>query len=397
MKFSFINLLFLVIIFSACKKKDDYLEKPLEILTINPKEANTNIPISEFIDSIKYIKLENSKNSFLGEVSEIIIRDNFIYVIDKSQQIIFLFDHNGKYVNKIDKQGEGPDQYKRLGPVFINQNEQQIEIIDYLNEKSRILKYALPTLIFLEEKVLNAPIANSTRRHNGVYYFATQQIENYVNEKPTNGDLIIVDEFNKKSVLFDKKISFSGNSFSPFVESFTQNENGEIFVSLMYNNTFFELKDKKAIPLISLDFEGYEVDKDLGKKSVEDQLKYLSDEANEKVSFPVLNIENSKIFAFSYYFKENNKNKLFQFIKFKDSGNIYHTKMLNNDLSSFPKNFYISSYLFGIKHEVMYKNYLVDIILPWHVLEGAKELDTKTIGTIKVEDNPIIVLLKLKN
>ncbi|SEG51766.1 6-bladed beta-propeller [Algoriphagus boritolerans] len=396
MKLLKISFVFFGIIVSGCSKINDSKENFSEVLVINPEEAVDFLSLSSIVDSIKYIKLENSENSFLGEVSEIIIKKNFIYVIDKSQQSIFLYNHEGSFMNKIDKLGDGPDQYRHLGPVFVDQNERFIEIIDYIGENSRILKYAIPTLLFLEERPLNAPIANSARRFNDVYYFAAQQIENYVNEKATNGDIIVVDEENKKSVLFDKKIDFKGDSFSPFVESFTQNEEGEIYVSLMYNDTFFKLSDKKAIPFLTLDFSGYEVDKELGSKSIQEQLKYLSNEANGKVSFPVLNAENSKILAFSYYFKENNKNRLYQYIKIKDSGKIFHTRVVNNDISSFPKQIYISSYLFGIKHEVIFQDYLVDIILPSFALEGKKEIETNSLGTIKIEDNPIIALMKIK-
>lgn len=109
-----------------------------------------------------------------------------------------------------------------------------------------------------------------------------------------------------------------------------------------------------------------------------------------------MNAENSKILAFSYYFKENNKNRLYQYIKIKDSGKIFHTRVVNNDISSFPKQIYISSYLFGIKHEVIFQDYLVDIILPSFALEGKKEIETNSLGTIKIEDNPIIALMKIK-
>jgi len=386
-----------VICFSSCDIGKKYSEESLETFKLNPETAQESILLSEIIDSIKFIKLETTNESFLGQIKEIIIRDKFIYVMDKSQQAVFVFDHQGKLMNKLEMQGEGPDQYKLLGPVFVDQKEEYIEIMDFGSGRSKILKYAIPALIFLEETPFYMPSANSARRgKDGVYYFATQQNENSVGENLTNGDIIVIDKNGENTVLFDKKIPFEGSSFSPFVESFAYNDEGELFISLMYNNTFFKLKDKKAVPFLTLDFGEYGIDPKVGQLSIKEQFEFLQNETNGKVTFPVLNAQSSKLLAFSYYFKDKNNNNLYQYLEIKSNRKKYHTQSIINDLTEFPERVFISSYYKGINYEVMYNDYLVDLILPSYALEEAKELDIVDLGLIKVEDNPIIMLMKLK-
>lgn len=70
MKLLKISFVFFGIIVSGCSKINDSKENFSEVLVINPEEAVDFLSLSSIVDSIKYIKLENSENSFLGEVSE---------------------------------------------------------------------------------------------------------------------------------------------------------------------------------------------------------------------------------------------------------------------------------------------------------------------------------------
>mgnify|MGYP006152722279 len=44
----------------------------------------------------------------------------------------------------------------------------------------------------------------------------------------------------------------------------------------------------------------------------------------------------------------------------------------------------------------MHNEYLVDIILPSYSLNGKKEMEVEGLGLIQAEDNPIVMLMKLK-
>ena len=52
-------------------------------------------------------------------MNKVQIHDSTIYILDKKQEIIFAFDSDGKYKNKLDKHGRGSGEYLSLDDFFI--------------------------------------------------------------------------------------------------------------------------------------------------------------------------------------------------------------------------------------------------------------------------------------
>ena len=82
----------------------------------------------------------------------------------------------------------------------------------------------------------------------------------------------------------------------------------------------------------------------------------------------------------------------------KEEGKAYNVHTIRNDLSLFPEQVYFSSYFFNCIHEVYYKDYWVDVIIPGFYFKNkdTDEMYVEGLGTIKSEDNPIVVLMKKK-
>ncbi len=173
-------VLFLASVLSGCKDKEH--TGMVEVIKINPYEVKDEINLSEIADSVIYIKLQTDSNCVMGRIHDIFIREKYIYALDVSQHIIFVFDKHGKLISKLDKRGKGPDEYLRLGPTFIDDNEELIEFINYSGKNPNITKYSNISFNLLDNKTQMPGIsANSCRREGDTYYFATQQIENIVN------------------------------------------------------------------------------------------------------------------------------------------------------------------------------------------------------------------------
>ena len=391
--------LLLAVLFFGCDKES--LRSGIDIITINPTKAKEQINLSEFADSVSYIKIQTDSNCIMGRIREIIIKDRYIYAVDVSRQILFVFNHNGKYISKLDKRGMGPDEYNWIGAVFIDANEQYLELHNLNGSHSSLLKYSNIDFELLDEKPMPGLSYNACRREGCIFYFATQQLSNIVLEERSNAGIIVMENNEIKKILFDKVIETNNTGFSPNCECFTTNDEGEIYVSLMYDNTFYQLSRMNAIPVISVDFGKYGIDHSIGQLSITKQLEYIRD-IDGLASFPVLSLNNSGILAISYWFKKNSENMMFNesdfrfFIRIKTNERTFHTKRIINDLTTFPDEVKISTYASFIAHEVWYKDYLVDIINPAQIMKDQGSLKIEGIGEISVFDNPIIVLMKLK-
>ncbi|MFC0876930.1 6-bladed beta-propeller [Saccharicrinis sp. FJH2] len=70
--------------------------------------------LSEFIDSINYIKLETTDKSFISEVSHVkMLKDNVV-IFDDPQNAILCFDIKGNFKYKIKQVGKGPKEYIKI-------------------------------------------------------------------------------------------------------------------------------------------------------------------------------------------------------------------------------------------------------------------------------------------
>jgi hypothetical protein len=375
-----------------------------EVIRINPHEAKEYVNLSEIADSIKCIRLQPADGDIMGVVGKIFVKKKYIYAVDGSQDMVFVFDKTGKFVAKLNKKGQGPDEYIWIENVFIDDNEEYIEITDIPRNKK--LKYVNISFELSESTPFEA-VNGMCRRHNGFYYAAPLQYDVVVNDKKSNPGLIVVDDKNNRKTLFDKKIETNNHYFYPVTERFAQNDKNELFFSNMYDNTFYRLESGEAYPVYTVDFGKYSINNELvGTLSTKEQMKYLGEMVG-LACFPTLNLNNSGIMAFSYYFKQKNVDRGYQlfsretdirqYIKIKDK--VYHTNKIRNDLTSFPNRLYICPYLYGVcNHDVWYEDYLVDVIETSSYFEGSDidKLHVEGLGEITSDEEIIVVLMKLK-
>lgn len=393
-RFIFITLSVVISFVWACKEKD----LSQELIPINPLHAEESINLSEFVDSVYYIKLETTNQCMISErINRIIIKEKYIYVVDVAQAVLFMFDKQGKFVSKLEKRGDGPDQYSFLSHIFIDNDEEYVDILDGRGDKGRIIRYSTINFEFLDDRPLFIPSANSARRDGDIYYFSTQQIDNIVNGEASNADIIAVKHDELPKEIFKKKITTEGNYYSFNSESFTINDNGELFISLMFNNTFYRLSNGEAHEVVTIDFGKYGIDNSVGLRNTQAQMEYLQKSTEGLASFPVLHLNNANLFIFTYFFKQNDSGRLHHFIDFKSSGRIFHVQNIKNDLTNFPEKVLLTSF-YPVNHEVYHKGgYLMDIIIPSQSFEDKnEEIDLEGVGIVKAEDNPVIMFMKLK-
>jgi len=75
-----------------------------------PESGEDTLKASFFADTVIYIPLETTKESFMDYVDQIWIDDSFI-LINCRRAGLLLFQQDGKFVSKIGKQGRGPGEY----------------------------------------------------------------------------------------------------------------------------------------------------------------------------------------------------------------------------------------------------------------------------------------------
>ena len=269
-------ILFVIFLFSCQPSGNPQEAKNTFWIDINRRDS-----ISCFFDNYQIIPLETTQTSLIGDISKILINNDKIYILDKRQATIFIFNSYGKYINKIHRQGRAPEEYLSITDFNIYQNDVYClsrpnkKILVY-NDSAQFLKY-LP----LNDWYNSFHIANDSLVYLFSDYSNTQYynyiIYNYKKQKNENQ----YDKFKKdQGLIFD---------YSPF-----HSAEDKLLITEQYDQTLYHLDSQ-------------------GKESIYHFIFNTSDK------IPVR-------------FKTMNKEKLYDFLKGKETLKRINNIYLNNQL-----------------------------------------------------------------
>jgi hypothetical protein len=131
------TLLFICIIacFIACTKTITYNSIGAEEIVIDAQNQNA-LSLDSLIKKVEFIKLETTGKNFIGNISQLLITDSFLIVVDsRYAKAIHVFDMNGKYRNSIGQIGQGPDEYVELSFACLSPDKKQIAVLDKMRRK----------------------------------------------------------------------------------------------------------------------------------------------------------------------------------------------------------------------------------------------------------------------
>ena len=115
-----INLFLCVLLF--CVSCTSTYDDTCEIVKYDHTNIKESYPLSTFIDTVRFTRLELPESYFFGRVKDILFDDSGIYVVDSKQDIVYRFNSDGTFLNTIGKRGEGPGEYADLTSCFLGKN-----------------------------------------------------------------------------------------------------------------------------------------------------------------------------------------------------------------------------------------------------------------------------------
>ncbi len=125
----------------SCKSTSKVENSDTQTLNVHFKETPKIIlKLSSYIDSISYVKLETTPDNLIGEVYDVEFVNGKYYIYDQLTESFFIFNEQGKFVNKIHKKGQGPEEYLVIGTFDINPKDGSIHIFD--EYKGKMIVYS---------------------------------------------------------------------------------------------------------------------------------------------------------------------------------------------------------------------------------------------------------------
>lgn len=119
----------------SCKKNAAFQatiinDSLFQVITVNPDNIDKKEPgkISAFAEEVEYIPLQTADSILIGETTRLIVWSDLYYIWDKLSETIFCFDQDGSFRYRVNRQGNGPDEYLNIKDFTLNRENGNIMI-----------------------------------------------------------------------------------------------------------------------------------------------------------------------------------------------------------------------------------------------------------------------------
>jgi hypothetical protein len=352
----------MVVLAVACKEKN---ANPVEEnILLTDYSSKSKIKLSEFVCDIAVIPLETSDDCLVGETSKVLFFDGKVYILDMRSNAVFVYDLSGKFINKLDRTGQGAGEYIRLTDVAVNENG--IYALDISTHKIKHYRFNLD---FIEDVKFETPGSNFIPDSRGFWLY---------NEPTKLHDDCQIARINEKGIILEKffrRNTLPNLSYNHASSNVFQKNDTALYFSPRYDNVIYEYNGDEWTPRFRISFKG---------KTYSDK-KNISDEDIDGNDF---------IFRRNFYMLDNyivhdyiiNNLRYFSFYN-KDTRRIVSGSVDNDMIPDYDR--FFPRWSDG--------NILIESIESEYVLEYFPGLmNTGGLKNLHPDDNPVLILYTFK-
>ena len=141
-------------------KKENTLQDEEGTPVINLSSDNVSkvalLPLSEAAAKVEIVSLEVTDESLIGEITKMKVTDSDIWVKHYKDNHVLRFSRSGKFLNKVGKVGQGPEEYIRMADFFVDENTKEV--------------YIQTTIVGLKSMIMKAIISGQLQKHLRMMY-----------------------------------------------------------------------------------------------------------------------------------------------------------------------------------------------------------------------------------
>lgn len=376
-----IPLIFITLLITNCQRNTSQTVRTIEI---NPADS-TDSGFSDYFEMEQYIVLESADSSLMQSIRKIYIANDKIFIVTWGDAQILIFDINGKFISKINKNGRGPEEYSYAVDFSISSNGDTICLFD--KEFAKLIYYS-PNGKFYLSKSLNADLETYLALPNGntVGYSHLNYVE------PLNDTIYQLWYFDKNGKILDGCLPVRTNVLGHSIglaSSFNSTNSGNFFIPYTQSIIYKISEDPFNItPIFKIDFKDKSMPDnllDLPKKELYEVIKNAFVLSGEFIGTKdlLLNIHSAdqrKFLVAIYNFASGTHALL-------------DSKTLYDDINELPINVNLQNTYLG-------KDRLIVVTDPVNLLSHENK-NIQSTGYIlkqkvKETDNPILVIYKEK-
>lgn len=357
-------------------------------------ETKKEIKLSEVASEIKYIPLETTAESLLGqEILDVTLAGGYLFVSDYKK--LFQFTPEGKFVRQIGKVGQGPGEYTEsiLG-VSYNETLKEVYLSDPRQKKLHVYSF---DGTFLRD--INMDGREYVRLQDKGCFYAIYN--DFLYDKQKKGkELIVFDEKGKELYSFrfrpKEGVRYPGINFTlPIIYTYRD----AIYYKNPLETEINRIEKKKRIPVYKVELE------DLEKLNHEDDGKLVVDKEKQVGGFQPNAIAKKKIYFQNifeldhdmgiYYVQEDER----RFAWYdKQTGKVCRVRSSHADADGFTDDLEGG---YPVMPYFLKDGKLISFVPASVLLDKVKPVQTKgslkkVMGNLMEDDNQVIQVITLK-
>ena len=379
----------------SCKKllliNEHQIGKDEHVISVFSKEDDLRgLDLSLYLDSVKYVKLELTDESIIGQIDKVIVYEERIYILDTQTSSLFVFDMKGRYIHKIARIGQGPGEYTALHFFDIDRENKHIVLTDLMDYW--VMRYDLNGNFLFRQKIPVWCFGVSVLPNKGIVLYA--DFRDNSNKLEQEYNLLYLDSamnikqayFPYRSKDFDQRIKppvSMGGLFYAFKDN--------LYFTFGGGNTVYQITGDSLISKYQFGNDILQIENITNPDQFTERLK-----SGKYKGFLTPVMENDQLLFFSM---RTNIPLTYSVYYSKESGNILSTFVFLFDDLSFANSF-----------QTGYDSWIVSEIRPYnliktrdymkyhkktHINKYAKELLSLADESTE-DDNPVLMFYKLK-
>ncbi len=357
----------------------------VEILRFPEKGENT-LKTSYFADTVLYVPLETREECYIKRLDQVWMNDSIILINDRLR--LLMFSLNGKFLKQIGRQGKGPGEY---GIIF---NFDVINDTIYLTSsgKRSWIKYTLKGTFCEEIPFTDPPIWFSSTHNGELTWYHYEKGKVYVQNKDlTLADTIVV-EYGVTMGRYEKGV------IETFMTYFQKTSSGLLFNDYL-NDTIWNITKGSKQPVYILDMKGKLLPRE---KHLEFHTK-IEWQKWCKMAEPYVRVNlipyTTQMLIFEKHWNVDGYSAIYLHDRKTKEIKKYNTSYIYDDIVSKQE---LSNIIFTSSSE-----FLVGKMFPFelredmntnknYIREKASSSWLKQLKSVDINDNPILVLIKIK-
>lgn len=347
-------------------------------ISFNEIEATKKLFLSEVVDSVWYLKLDNTTEAILGGIDKIILTDTHLFILDRYKtKSIKKFSLNGEYILDIGNPGKGPGEF--------------IEPTDFIYIDNKLIvfdQFANNLLHFTLEGRLTKTNKAPFRFHS---FFAFNENE-FVYQSFDSDNTHFVEIHNYSLIWSDsifnikhRGIFTPDEKYHPRINKGLINSYGGLRFIKPYSDTIYSVHaNGKIFPEYVIDFKHHSMPENQ-KQNIRNQSRYA-------LLHECFNTDSTFYFTFSL------NNLLYHcfYSKIKKTFNYFNTQL--NDISPFSFENILLNYS---NNTIIGYNNAHSIIERYNMVKSSNHIEMintyRDLRDVKLEDNIILTFYRLKN